>query len=802
MTRTVENRSTDQQKERRKPGRVPTSCAECRRLKLRCDRKVPCETCVKRGCGAICPSGSLTAGKGNRLVLANTEELHNKIEVMSARIRELEDALAVVHAEVSDHPHPLLSPTIADLHHSKDSASPGTQGQASSSSLSLVTVDENVADSVLDAFGTLTIGSRGETLFMGGSARSEYLLQPPPKKVFSTQPLPRLSKQIMDAWMPESELVPVDTSLRKAVMALRPPLSEAIRLCEIYLEWGKALWNPLSRSELFDEVLASVYRADSYETMSSPHYLCLIFSVFALAALFDFDRPPYSVEAQEFHILSHVAIHFTSPCNETTVHTVHALLHIVQYLDLSDLQMSDSSRSYVFVGLAVKLAYRIGIHLHSARWKLSETATQQRSAVFYQLFLIDTWLSFYAGRPPTVSPDFIDCPYPDDEFAVVGDQGQKEISWHMWSWKYTRLLHHVITTAFGARAPTYSAILELDRQIRDFPVPPHLQPRCEEDVPRSSMPEHIQRHYLLTFKEVTLLNIHRSYFAQALQDSPHDLLKHKYGPSVMAAYRSAWRIIESHAHSVKLLPQVMERMCVFWSHALSAAIVMCMMVTRAPTSSMAMPSLHELDVIYRLFETSAPTSKPAAVLLETVTKVWRKGHEASGFSTSTNSEDLSPAELDRVGGGKTRLISKSSPSSGSTSSPPDTSSSSTPSNPSEGDGALHQLWDGLDPSNDIHPRIMQDMRVFDGFETPSLAAANNVEYIGQEPFFQAMSDVHFNAHNIFGSGNEIYYGHPSRTNNFQSGSHPGPPPYVQEAPAIDAPVLDAAWQSFVEQLGF
>ncbi|KAF8131479.1 hypothetical protein EV363DRAFT_165999 [Boletus edulis] len=28
------------QKERKKPGRVPTSCAECRRLKLRCDRKV------------------------------------------------------------------------------------------------------------------------------------------------------------------------------------------------------------------------------------------------------------------------------------------------------------------------------------------------------------------------------------------------------------------------------------------------------------------------------------------------------------------------------------------------------------------------------------------------------------------------------------------------------------------------------------------------------------------------------------------------------------------------------------------
>ena len=54
------------------------------RLKLRCDRGIPCGSCLKRGCGAICPdgtysthsidtqhrlivsSGSLTTGQGNR----------------------------------------------------------------------------------------------------------------------------------------------------------------------------------------------------------------------------------------------------------------------------------------------------------------------------------------------------------------------------------------------------------------------------------------------------------------------------------------------------------------------------------------------------------------------------------------------------------------------------------------------------------------------------------------------------------------------------------------------------------------
>ncbi|WWC87416.1 uncharacterized protein L201_002305 [Kwoniella dendrophila CBS 6074] len=33
------------------------SCAECRRLKLRCDREVPCSNCVRRKCSELCPDG-------------------------------------------------------------------------------------------------------------------------------------------------------------------------------------------------------------------------------------------------------------------------------------------------------------------------------------------------------------------------------------------------------------------------------------------------------------------------------------------------------------------------------------------------------------------------------------------------------------------------------------------------------------------------------------------------------------------------------------------------------------------------
>ena len=45
-------------------------------------------------------------------MLANTEVLHEKIQVLSNRVRQLEDALANLQSERSSEPHPLLAPEL------------------------------------------------------------------------------------------------------------------------------------------------------------------------------------------------------------------------------------------------------------------------------------------------------------------------------------------------------------------------------------------------------------------------------------------------------------------------------------------------------------------------------------------------------------------------------------------------------------------------------------------------------------------------------------------------------------------
>ncbi|KIR39943.1 hypothetical protein I307_04958 [Cryptococcus deuterogattii 99/473] len=61
------------------------SCAECRRLKLKCDRQVPCSNCIRRGCQELCPNGSKQTVKGNS---EDSIELRKRLEAVESLLTE------------------------------------------------------------------------------------------------------------------------------------------------------------------------------------------------------------------------------------------------------------------------------------------------------------------------------------------------------------------------------------------------------------------------------------------------------------------------------------------------------------------------------------------------------------------------------------------------------------------------------------------------------------------------------------------------------------------------------------------
>ena len=91
------------------------------------------------------------------MVLANTEELHEKIERLCARVRELEHALRTLQSTVSEQTHPLLREELvkAPITGLTTSGRNDSPPQPTSSGIAHIPRVDRVGeeDSLIDAFG-------------------------------------------------------------------------------------------------------------------------------------------------------------------------------------------------------------------------------------------------------------------------------------------------------------------------------------------------------------------------------------------------------------------------------------------------------------------------------------------------------------------------------------------------------------------------------------------------------------------------------------------------------------------------
>lgn len=100
----------------------------------------------------------------DRFVLAATDHLRRKMTNMEARMHSLEDALAIVQANNSNRPHPLLS--APDEDDDDDDEEP----------ILKPFVEDCLSTSLSDALGTLHMGDHGSSRFFGPSGGSEVCI--------------------------------------------------------------------------------------------------------------------------------------------------------------------------------------------------------------------------------------------------------------------------------------------------------------------------------------------------------------------------------------------------------------------------------------------------------------------------------------------------------------------------------------------------------------------------------------------------------------------------------------------------
>ncbi|KAJ3725495.1 fungal-specific transcription factor domain-containing protein, partial [Lentinula raphanica] len=353
--------------------------------------------------------------------------------------------------------------------------------------------------------------------------------------------------------------------------------------------------------------------------------------------------------------------------------------------------------TWSLITMAAHLSQTIGLHRDSERWGLSPKIVQRRRILFWDLFVADVWQSLNTGRPPSFSLAYIDCSFPQYEGVNMKDgssQGNDNsttsaknltgiekskrdgYAFEIWQFRFaSECLAEVVSRTLTAETPTYATIMDLDRKVREFPLPENFidrgagssakdaglggipntfptasnyanPPTAESEGQDSDMSFSFMKCVLDHIRETVLMYIHRSFFAQAIIDQPTNPLKSVYAPSFLAAYRAAATILRSVREQFILWPNSCARFWTMWTFAFSAAVVFGTVVTRGPRSPLAASAMGELDQACILFSKAATYSKRATKALPILTTLREKARLALAAAQSKNPEKpLSDGEL-------------------------------------------------------------------------------------------------------------------------------------------------------------
>lgn len=747
-----------------KRSRGAMSCAECRRLKLKCDKTVPCSSCKRRGCSAICPNGSLTTGQGTRFVLADTEKLHQKIAQMSDRIRQLEDALSILQTSPGEQ-HPLLHrdlldiKSIIDLHAAVDEETVGRSKHE---------VDDD--SQYIESFGTLAIRDDGAATFYGPSAGSESLLigesavTSPPNfspgdRTHHPERLPSSVSHLSKSF-PLAPVFNDEVDINYLIQNHLPPWHRARHLSELYLQQAPWFFGAVTKRQLMEENLPLWYAEASdliylgsaappatsgNDALSKgPHELALMFVIFCFGALTDHRLPPApdNEEADMYFKLTRAALNLEPVLDRPpSVATIQTLALLAIYQGLCSGENSIESTWGIF-GLATKLAQSIGLHRDCARWQLPPQEVQKRRALFWELFITDGWQSLATGRLATFYLPFVDCELPNDPDSTVDEDGSVLLSFPAWKARFGfQCISAVIQHAQTAKVPKYSVVIELDRKIRDMELPKYAQrPPREGAELGEAMKHYMPRNY----RHLTLLYVHRCFFAEAVSNNPTDPMSSPFAPSFLAGYRSACELISGLRAQFDLFPTQIARFWVLWTHAFSSSVMLSSVVTHASgngsRSKITTAALTELRRAVSLFKEASVFGGRAGKFLPILERLLQKAEQAYSTATPTvtrrdifsNTGPTKSKDELSIFSGQINKISTKAPvpqSSGRSSYSPGNSTNSSQPPPVQAERTPPQ------PFSNIHPSLREQWSSFEGDLNAQLHNAQRDAYYTEDDAF-------------------------------------------------------------------
>ncbi|KAI5997755.1 hypothetical protein EDC04DRAFT_2584973 [Pisolithus marmoratus] len=640
------------------------ACAECTRLKIKCDKQIPCQSCHRRGCTALCPNGILPTGQGTRSIVAAMEYLYHQLTKTSERVRQLEDALSELQAKHSTELHPLLRPELLGASEHDDSVGPPSTHDPA--------VAENTPE-LVEALGTWSISDSGVSHFFGPTGGSHVSITPShidsedfannssdsardSKSLQLPQEIENLS--LAFPFKPDQSSLNVEN----LVKAYLPTWRRARYLAEVYLDQVLASSLSVSKDHILSELLPAYYTGGVPHVAQAginPHQLSLLLLIFAVGALLDPKQEPGNVWAEFYHRVARAAICLQSVIDQPSLETIQALRLLSIYNSVSGNELAGKETSiqtsWSLVALAAPLALRV--NRDGLKWGLpDDITTTRRRLVFWELFVADVWDSLDSGRPPTLSLPYIDCQFPGggsphDKVHIGSDS-------RSWVFRFASYcVADVAARTLTSNPPSYSIILELDRKVSNFPVTPAAEEFAAAacgDVPAKPAGRDIP------FTE-SVIRLIMSNAREAIIEYPTNPLQSPYTPSFLASYRASLTILRTIRLQYDLHPKLTAGLWRIWTYAFSAAIVFGTIVTHGPRSLMASSAMKELRDAHILFSKASSHSRRAQEALPIITKLMGKAENALFYARSDMPHELGqqwgvPDDTAAIFAGRTKIV--------------------------------------------------------------------------------------------------------------------------------------------------
>ncbi|KIW71259.1 hypothetical protein PV04_03444 [Phialophora macrospora] len=491
-------------------------CVQCRRSKLKCDRNLPCSSCVRRGDPANCnyprQSGAgrqSDDNRGNRQTLAEDRLLH-----LESLFKQLMETQALTQANSTESPaKPATPPAVSSdpIREPQEEALEGVR-YVGSTHWSAILDDIQELRAVL-----ANAASYPEPVERHMMPKASLALGGHPELIFGSSD---------------------NYSLERIISLYLPPKPEVDRLLSIYFQ-GEIFIVPFIHTRQFQRQYRDFW-ADT--ATAHPLWVSTLFSVCCIANLIKVAQGQTSPGLVLTTAVSklHTAAAQCLVLGEYYRPQPQAVEAFALYAQCKNLWTLDPSREAgAILGMVVRMAYEMGYHRDPDSYgSFSIFEGEMRRRFWSACKQVDLMISFQLGLPSNIRLEttdtkpprnLVDSDFDEDSTVLPPSRPESEPTRMLWFIVKDRQmpgLSKVCQDALSFREKTETEVLELDYEIQQMydTIPEILRTRKLSESIMDPPFLIMTRLYVEFIYLKSLLVLHRRYMARGVVSSTHSCI--------------------------------------------------------------------------------------------------------------------------------------------------------------------------------------------------------------------------------------------------------------------------------------